>query len=460
MKGHVPTPTAVVEVMVEKLFAGKPPRPSDRVLDPGCGDGAFIAGVLRWCRDHRIAVPHLVGVELNPSLAEVARKRFSRESKVEILNNDYLKAATKANYIIGNPPYVSIASLTEAERASYRRLFKSAVGRFDLYLLFFERSVQNLEPGGRLCFITPEKFEYVETAKPLRALLASHHVSELHHVGEETFEGLVTYPTITTLVNEPSKSRRTRITFRDGRTRSVRLPADGRSWNGTVHKSPETSYTATLDDVALRISCGTATGADEIYVFDAAALPPMLFPIARPTISGRQLGLLAEGAQVECRERMLVPYNQNGVLLNEKQLGVAIRYFSRRDVRAKLEARTCVTKSGRVYYSFHDSAPLPEMLRPKILCKDIGIEPKFWIDRTGDIVPRHSVYYIVPAEGVDIDALYGYLVSAEAKTWLRANVQRAANGYYRLQSTVLKRLPVPARLEKKRARAKSAAAAL
>ncbi len=36
------------------------------------------------------------------------------------------------------------------------------------------------------------------------------------------------------------------------------------------------------------------------------------------------------------------------------------------------------------------------ILRPKILCKDIGEKPQFWVDRSGQIVPRHSVYYIVP----------------------------------------------------------------
>ncbi len=41
---------------------------------------------------------------------------------------------------------------------------------------------------------------------------------------------------------------------------------------------------------------------------------------------------------------------------------------------------------------------LPEMLRPKILFKDIGARPQFWVDWTGDIVPRHSVYYLVPRD--------------------------------------------------------------
>jgi len=44
---------------------------------------------------------------------------------------------------------------------------------------------------------------------------------------------------------------------------------------------------------------------------------------------------------------------------------------------------------------------------------------------------------------VSIDAIVEYLNSPEARMWLEAHCQKAANGYYRLQSRVLKDLPVP-----------------
>jgi hypothetical protein len=83
------------------------------------------------------------------------------------------------------------------------------------------------------------------------------------------------------------------------------------------------------------------------------------------------------------------------------------------------------------------------MLRPKILCKDITASPFFVVDRRGDIVPRHSVYYVVPADPADLEPLTAYLNSDEAGAWLRAHCQRAAKGYLRMQSHVLKRLPLP-----------------
>ena len=82
-------------------------------------------------------------------------------------------------------------------------------------------------------------------------------------------------------------------------------------------------------------------------------------------------------------------------------------------------------------------------MRPKILCKDITKRPRFWVEREGTIVPRHTVYYIVPRDPRLIDELCKYLNSNKARDWLMANCQRAANDFIRIQSNVLKKLPIP-----------------
>ncbi|MHB8761447.1 MAG: Eco57I restriction-modification methylase domain-containing protein [Coriobacteriia bacterium] len=82
-----------------------------------------------------------------------------------------LGGAAQYEYVIGNPPYVSITGLSEDEKSQYRALFTTARGRFDLCVLFFERALNSLAPRGRLVFITPEKFAYVESTSPLRRVL-------------------------------------------------------------------------------------------------------------------------------------------------------------------------------------------------------------------------------------------------------------------------------------------------
>jgi adenine-specific DNA-methyltransferase len=425
--------------MVAALFHDKPPRPEDRLLDPGCGTGAFVDGVLRWCRAQAIRPPKIIGVESNPLLAAQARRAYRAESCVEIRDGDFLVTPLQEyRFVIGNPPYVPITGLSQPEKTLYRKLFKSSRGRFDLYLLFFEQALRALEPHGRLVLITPEKFLYVETASPLRAILAQKDVQEIRLIDEQTFGSLVTYPTVTTVTNSPGRGA-TRIVFRDGRGVKVSLPPHGGSWLPAIHGSEERPGIPVLADICARVSCGVATGADSIFVHKQSALADDLRGFAFPTVAGRQLG--AENPNLRTQQAMLIPYARNGRLLEEAELGALGKYLRQPSIRTKLTRRTCVRR--KPWYAFHENPPLPDILRSKILCKDITAMPQFWVDRGGKLVPRHSVYYIIPKQAEDVDALCSYLNSAEVREWLENNCQRAANGFLRLQSSILKRLPLP-----------------
>lgn len=439
MKGYIPTPAKTVDLMVDRLFQSKPPSKNSYVLDPGCATGAFIAGVIRWCEDRKLAIPRIVGIDSDSRHLREARGKFAQYPSVEVRHADFLSnRPPKFDYVIGNPPYVPITALNEKEKARYRSSFDTARGRFDLYLLFFEQALNCLAPGGRLAFITPEKFLYVDTAEPLRILLATKRVEEILLLDEKTFGDLVTYPTVTVLSNLPPDGN-TKIQPRTGAKVAVQLVPDGRSWMPTIHGDDGRVAGPLLEDICVRISCGVATGADSVFVQKTKLLPALLRPFAYTTISGREL--CSEGPDLTTTYSMLIPYSLDGVLLAERKLGALRSYLSEPTRILQLRNRTCVQR--KPWYAFHETPPLSEILRPKILCKDITARPMFWIDRTGDLVPRHSVYYIVPRDPDRIRDLCDYLNSDYVSEWLKAHCQRAANDYLRLQSAILKRLPIP-----------------
>jgi SAM-dependent methyltransferase len=442
MRGFVPTPNVIVDLMVGKLFSGKPPTEDSTLLDPGCGPGAFIAGVIRWCIRNDKALPKIVGFENEPGRHAEASARFRDVRAVTVLRQDFLARRNGAfDYVIGNPPYVPITALSNSEKAKFRQRFTAAKGRFDLYLLFFEQALRLLGPSGRLVFITPEKFLYVKTAESLRRILATHYVREIEFINEETFGELVTYPTITTVDKATVGRQMTTAVLRDTSRRCLIFPQDGSSLQPLLHaeSARESGTGIPLKDACLRVSCGVATGLDSIFVQKTKKLNAGLARFAFPTLSGRDLS--PGNIEVRSDKSMLIPYDNEGRLLPLQRLGALRRYLSQPDVRARLKARTCVRR--KPWYAFHDSVPLPDILRPKLLCKDITAEPHFWIDRNGSIVPRHSVYYIVPRDPSKLDELRDFLNGPEATAWLRRNCQRAANGFLRLQSAVLKRVMVP-----------------
>lgn len=428
--------------MVEKLFADRSPTPDEVLLDPGCGPGAFINGLMRWGQRNRCRLPRIVGYESEPGRCAEAQHRFGHVPNVQIVCGDFLSSNGRSfDYVIGNPPYVSITHLPNREREEFRRRFFSAEGRFDLYLLFFEQSLRLLNPNGRLVFVTPEKFLYVNTAQPLRRILGNYFVREIEFLSEETFGDLVTYPTVTTVDSAFHLDAKTKVRLRNGARCTVLFPRDGSSLQPLVneYRSPGHSNEIALQDVCLRISCGVATGADGVFVRKTSNLHPDLARYSYPTISGRDL---SGSSGIRSNSSMLIPYDPTGKLLPTDALGALGIYLSEPSIRPKLEGRTCVRR--KPWYAFHDSVPLSDMLRPKLICKDITAKPHFWVDRDGGIVPRHSTYYLVPFDASKIEALCEFLNGPIAADWLQAHCQRASKGFLRLQSSVLKRLPIPA----------------
>ncbi len=396
MRGFVETPKKLVDLMVEKLFRNTPPVEGSTLLDPGCGRGAFIEGVIRWCRRYHKPIPQIVGIELNPEHAQEAKKKFESYVEVKIIEGDFLtyKWDEKCDYIIGNPPYVPITNLSREEKVRYRKLYETARGRFDLYLLFFEKALRHLKSGGRLVLITPEKYLYVNTAKPLRLLLKKFYVEEVHMVNERSFGSIVAYPTITTVVNRRD-DHTTKIVTRDGVVKNVTLTIDGSPWTNFIFGNGEVSYCLKLSDICLRISCGVATGADSVFVIETKKLEKGLKEFAYPTISGKEL---RQDGIPEPKYSMLVPYTRGGKLIPEKKLGKLGEYLRHPNNSRKLKARSCVAR--KPWYAFHETPPMRYILRPKIMCKDIASKPFFVVDETGEIIPRPSSSRVLGSDSI------------------------------------------------------------
>ncbi len=443
MKGHVPTPPELADHMVEKLFRDKAPEQGDRILYPGLGTGPFVAAVERYCINNNVPIPEGIGVEQDPELVAKSRK-LHQEKKVKIVERNFLTDVDDLDefeFVIGNPPYVPIEGLSEDEKQTYKQAFDTAIGRFDLYILFFEKAIDLLAEKGSLVFVTPEKFEYVGTGSALRELLASNHVTEIEHVAQNSFGELLTYPAITTVrKTEPGT---TRVKLRNSEQHEVELSKDGSSWAPLIRGGiPEMDTGVTLDDITQRVSCGVATGADSLFVQHAEDVPPQLIEHGwtYPTTSGRQL-LRNDGPESE--QLMICPYDEHGNLPPEHELGV---YGDWAEInRERLEDRSCV-ENGKPWYSMHENPPMDDILQPKIVTKDVTEVPQFWAERTGEVVPRHSVYYIIPKDHVELDELLDYLNSEQAQMWIESHAQKAHNDYYRMQSKVLKKLPVPQEL--------------
>ena len=73
--------------------------------------------------------------------------------------------------IIGNPPYIRVQNLPEEDRKFFAENYRSALGSYDIYVLFVEKAIKLLREGGKFSFIMPLKFFQANYGQKLRKLI-------------------------------------------------------------------------------------------------------------------------------------------------------------------------------------------------------------------------------------------------------------------------------------------------
>jgi tRNA1(Val) A37 N6-methylase TrmN6 len=142
-------------VMLAASLAAEGPA---RVLEAGCGAGA-VALCLAW----RLPRAHVTGVEIDPSLCELARRNAARNNlpdRIEIIEGDVTRqfAALEAkgvqreayDHVVANPPYLPAKSARAPGNADKRRAHVMVPGGLDAWLRFLASCGA---AGGRLWMI-------------------------------------------------------------------------------------------------------------------------------------------------------------------------------------------------------------------------------------------------------------------------------------------------------------------
>jgi len=103
----------------------------------------------------------------------------------EVLNNDGGFVGFDA--VIGNPPYVNIEEISWDNRRFYETIYKCATGRFDLYSLFIEKSLQIKAESGGFSFIIPGKFLNNKQFATARKLVCANHCVKVVKIDDKVF---------------------------------------------------------------------------------------------------------------------------------------------------------------------------------------------------------------------------------------------------------------------------------
>jgi hypothetical protein len=149
----------------------------------------------------------VVDMPLLKEVAEVGNSRLreaTRRSKefIEILKHQF-------DYVVGNPPWGGVLRGKlgplgdERKREEYKKKFKSATGKFDIYVLFMERGLRWLKDGGILGMIT--QITYLDSGfgegihKYIMDNATMLYLVDLSEFGDVIFPGFTNYPAITVI---------------------------------------------------------------------------------------------------------------------------------------------------------------------------------------------------------------------------------------------------------------------
>lgn len=492
-RGAIFTRHSVVDFMLDLIgYEVTQPLHKKSLLEPSFGTGRFVlAAVARlvesWRNhtegtDHTLLLDAIRAVELDSESYLLFRAEldtylraagFSEAEAGDLLgawliHDDYLSVTLEAfDYVIGNPPYVRQELIEPHLLAAYRAQFKTMIGRADLYVAFFERSLDLLKDGGRLSFICSDAWVKNDYGRALRKKIAKdfHLHTHVDLYGVDAFEVSVgAYPSITVIERGPaSPTRVARAESADTahltdlldalnrpepamsgpRVLSLKDVVDGTNpWLLSMHGSVliirdlEARF-PTLEQAGCRIGIGVATGADKAFIGHFADLDvedDRKLPLAtNKDVPGGQVKWTGKG--------IINPYRDEGGLVDLADYPRLARHLER--FRPVLEARHTAKATVPSRWFKTIDRITPELTwEEKLLIPDIKGNGDAITYDPGTLYPHHNLYFITSATW-NLRALQALLRSGIAHMFVDAYSVKIGGGYLRFQAQNLRRIRVP-----------------
>ncbi|MHB1033133.1 MAG: Eco57I restriction-modification methylase domain-containing protein [Pirellulales bacterium] len=194
--------------------------------------------------------------------------------------------------VIGNPPYIRIQALKEwapVEVEYYKKAYRAAgKGNYDIYVVFVERGLGLLNPAGRLGFILPSKFLATDYGEALRGIITEEKslAGLVDFAHEQVFAGATTYTCLLFLLRGGGAGRAEYLRVspallalgEESPSLAQVVDADRLGKAPWIFGQPGTDDLlqrlkrkgTRLLDLPTRISRGSSTGADTVFVLRQA----------------------------------------------------------------------------------------------------------------------------------------------------------------------------------------------
>lgn len=455
-----------------------------RLLEPSAGEGDFllpaVARLLAQAkpRQAKDLVSCIRAVEVNIHALETCRRRLTGLFRDHgwapavadtlitqwLVHADFLTVPinTTFSHVVGNPPYVRLEDLPKELLGLYRSRWPSLYDRADLYVAFIERSLDLLEPEGRLGFICADRWMKNRYGGPLRLKVAGGFTLDVYvdFTGcPAFFDEVDAYPAVSIIRRGRGDS--TRVAFRPDISEASLTPLAAAIMGRSESKSVKTlSHVVHEDqpwrfnedgtkDIINQLECrfplleaagcsvgiGVATGADGIFIGDEATLA--VEPSRRlPLVMTRDI----RSGEVKWGGKwVLNPFEDNGGLVELNRYPKLKAYVETH--RAAILRRNVASRNPGGWYRTIDRIHSDLTRRPKLLIPDIKGDAHV-VYEPGNLYPHHNLYYVV-SDTWNLHALRAVLSSRVARAFVAAYCPRMRGGFLRFQAQYLRRIRLP-----------------
>jgi adenine-specific DNA-methyltransferase len=463
-------------------------------VEPASGEGAFLIPMaerlVRSCQKQGRSLGEckrsLMAFELEERSATTARKFVTDALKgIQVQSGvaeelacswirvgDYLLEAfslPRADFVIGNPPYVRLENIPDEVANIYRRSYPTMRGRADIYVGFYEAALRSLKEQGVCAFICADRWMLNQYGAELRSFVTSNFaveaVIEMHNAA--AFEDDVSaYPAITLIRRnrqrkavvaraEPeaetiggaalAEAVKGALTGEKGRT-GLSLTVvkswfkDDDPWPcsspcriAILRRLEEAFGPLETVDGATKVGIGVATGLDEVFITRNSHLvePSRLLSLAlaKDTLSG----------YMKWSGHYLVdPWDKDGLVDLQKYPKLRAYFQQHADL---VQRRNTAEKNPGAWYRTIDRVNHVLTKRLKLYIPDIKNEFNPVLDQ-GETYPHHNLYFVL-SDVWDLEVLGGILLSAVGQFFIECYGVRMRGGYLRFQAQYLRRIRVP-----------------
>ncbi len=383
--------------------------------------------------------------------------------------------------VVGNPPYVKIQAIRQADASAanyFSKIYETASDSYDLYMLVAERCLFLVNGWGRIGLILPNKFFTSASGKGLRNKIAQNQsLVELVDFGVgQVFEGATTYTCLLFLsgsdrpvfqylkLTEPTDIISDSLPFRQILNKSL----TEQPWTFAERDVSQilekiAQYSLPLGQLADRLFQGIRTSDNKVYILKRAIATDNEKIIEgfsaslqrRVRVEKELCAAFVAGKEIQRYEVLgggaiaIVPYrlvNERAELIPLEQLRseypLTYQYFL--DNQAFLESR----EKGRLaetdkWHGFIYPKNLEVIRRPKVLSRDIIDRSTFSLDAEGSIAfvtgygislspnCQYSLLYLLAI----LNSRLGDFALKQLNTFVRG-------GYARIFSQYLEPIPI------------------